>query len=116
MSVTSNRVTSVTFTGDLDLTVVENATANAASPGGIQSYNLASGNNTITLPATPVSATIIPPTDNTETITLKGISGDTGLKLSPTDPTVLAFDPNNLPASFLLVAGDTITGLRIIWA
>lgn len=117
MSTTSNRQVSVTFTEDLNITLAFDATENTDSPGVVQLYDLTSGANTITLPpATPVSATIIPPSDNTETITLKGVSGDTGIQLHPTDPTVLTFDPDSLPASFVLTVGDDISGLRIVWA
>ena len=62
---TSNRFTSVTFTDGLDITIVDHATENLDSPGAVQLYDLVAGNNTIALPpASPVSATIIPPEDN----------------------------------------------------
>lgn len=113
----SNRTNSVIFTGNIDTSVAFNATENTDSPGSVLLYDLVAGNNTITLPpATPVAATIIPPEGNEETLTLKGISGDTGIRLHPTDPTVLTFDPDALPANFILVAGDDIDGLVIIWS
>ncbi len=58
--------------------------------------------------------TILPPTGNTQTLTLKGVTGDTGVGLHLTDPTSVA-----LASSFTtccLTAGGTITGLRIYWS
>lgn len=113
----SNRFVSVTFTDGLDITVVENAAENLDSPGSIQLYDLATGNNTITLPpASPTSATIIPPVGNEESIVLKGVVGDTGIVLNPTDPTVLTFDPEDAPVSFVLNVSDDIDNVRIVWA
>ena len=114
---TSNRLTSVTFTDGLDVTIAENATENLDSPGAVQLYDLVAGNNTIVLPpATPVSATIIPPEDNEEFIILKGINSDSGISINRTDPTVLTFDPEDLEDSFVLSVSDDINGVRIIWA
>jgi hypothetical protein len=117
MSVTSNRTTSVAFTGDITLTVAEAATANTTSPGSITLHTLASGANTITLPtggSVPVAATIVPPVSNTNTLTLKGVTGDTGVGLHLTDPAVVTLATTT--TSFCITAGGAVTGLRIIWS
>lgn len=117
MSVTSTRTDSVTFTGDIQAVLPFSAAANASSPADIQVYTLNSGANTITLPTggfTPKAAIIVPPSGNLQTLTLKGISGDTGVVLSKTDPAVISFDTSP-PANIVLTAGGTITGLRIVW-
>lgn len=117
--ITSNRLSSVTFTGDINTTIAYNTSENDGSPGAISILTLAIGNNTIALPtggSTPVSATIVPPEGNLATITLKGVNGDTGVRINPTDPTILTFDPDALPASFVLTASAEIIGLTIVWA
>lgn len=117
MAITANRSEVITFTGDVTATFTHTAAANAASPGSLQIYTLASGDNTITLPtggSVVKSATIIPPSGNTQSITIKGVTGDTGLVLSLTEPTTLTFKAT--PATtFLIVTGGIITGLRIVW-
>jgi hypothetical protein len=58
-----------------------------------------------------VAATIIPPSGNVVTLTLKGITGDTGVGLHLTQPTSLALATG---AAFGITAGATVT-IRIIW-
>lgn len=105
------------FSGELVSSLSLAAAPNSNSPGSITVLTLASGANTITLPTggTVVArATIHPPSGNTETITLKGVTGDTGVVLHKTDPTVIALG-TTAAGTFCLTAGGTITGLRIIW-
>lgn len=117
MSVTATRTVAINFTGDV---VAQNsfpAASNTASPGQIDIVTLASGANTITIPAggsTPKAVTIIPPSGNTTLITLKGISGDTGVALHHTDPTSIAID--STVATFVLNAAAGITGVRLVWS
>lgn len=72
---------------------------------------LASGFNTVTVPQlpVPVGVIIIPPSTNTQTVTLKGITGDTGIRLHKTAPTMLTFDSAGVPTSLGLTAGAGIT-------
>lgn len=117
MSVTSTRVITITFAEDLSANLSFAAAENEDSPGDVDVLTLAAGANTITLPTggtTVTGATIVPPSTNTATITLKGVTGDTGIILSKTDPTSITFDTTP-PASFVLTAGAEIVGLRIIW-
>jgi hypothetical protein len=118
MAVTSERITTIKFTGGANYYQEFSAASNTNSPASENIYTLAVGANTITLPtggSTPKGATIIPPVGNEETITLKGVSGDTGIALHKTDPTSITFD-SPAPASFVLTAGDEIEGLRIVWS
>lgn len=117
MSVTSTRFISVTYTEDVTGTEKVQAAANTSSPGSITLHTLASGANTITVPtggSTVACATIVPPESNTQSITLKGVTGDTGVRIHNTDPTSLAIDSG--VTTFCLTAGSTVTGLRIIWS
>lgn len=117
MAVTSQRTGNITFTGDVTATVSLAAVSNTQAPGAISILSLSTGANTITLPtggSTPIGAVIIPVVGNTQSLTLKGVSGDTGIALHKTNPTIITFD-NPAPANFVLTAGGVINGLRIVW-
>lgn len=58
---------------------------------------------------------IIPPAGNTNTITLKGITGDTGLALNGNGPIVLTMPASGAPSAIGLIAAGAVTGLRVIW-
>lgn len=117
MSITSTRITTVVFTGDVSATFNAQAASNTQAPGQSVLVTLTTGNNTITPPtggSVPNSVTITPPAGNTQTITLKGVSGDTGISLHKTNPcTITFFNPTD---TFVLVAGATITGVRMTWS
>lgn len=116
MAVNSTRVVTISLTGDVTLNNPLSAAANAVSPGSVTVHTLAAGDNTITVPTggtTVKGATIIPPTGNAQTITLKGVGGDTGVPISKLDPTSIGFEV--APVNFVLNAGGIITGLRIFW-
>lgn len=116
MSVTATRTQTIVYTGDVTGTETVSAASNAASPGAIELKTLASGLNTITVPtggSTVVSCTVIPPTGNAISITLKGVTGDTGVRLHNTDPTTIAIDSS--VTTFVLTTGAIVTGVRLIW-
>lgn len=117
MAVNSARAIAINLTGDVILDKIYSAAANTVSPGSTTIHALTTGNNTITVPlvtgVTVKAATIIPPSTNTQTITLKGIAGDTGISLSLTEPSSIAF--GTVPVSFVLTVGGNIDGLRIVW-
>lgn len=118
MAVQSTRSIVITYTGDVTGTEEIDAAANVASPGAITIQSLASGANTITVPTstgvTVKACTIVPPAGNTTTITLKGVTGDTGVQLHDTDPTTIAIDDS--VTSFCLTAGAIIQGVRLYWS
>lgn len=116
MSVTATRTITIVYTGDVTGTETISAASSAASPGQIEIKTLSSGANTITVPtggATVVCCVIVPPTGNTTSITLKGVSGDTGIRIHNTDPTSVAIDSS--VTTFVLTTGGTITGVRFYW-
>lgn len=85
---------------------------NIATPNGSKTVTvLASGANTITVPQLPVPTfcIIIPNPSNTVAMTVKGIAGDTGIRISQIYPTMLSFDPAALPASFVVNAASLAT-------
>lgn len=120
MSVTSTRVITANFAGDgLSDAFTFQATSNATSPGAISFLTLPTGSTVIAFPtggSIVYGATIIPPASNTNTITVKGSSGDVGVAIHKTDPTSIAFDTTSTTQTgFTLTVGATITGLRVVW-
>lgn len=117
MAISAARFISITFSGDQGYNVAPAAAANAASPASQELKNLASGDNTITVPssapAVVTAVTIVPPSGNTQALTLKGIGADTGFKIHKTDPSSIALDPTT--ASFVINAAGTVTGMRLVW-
>lgn len=117
MAVTSNRKTTIVLTGDVTASHVISAAANTTSPGSIEIISLASGANTITVPTggtVPKAVTIIPPTGNQDTLTLKGVTGDTGIALHLTDPFTLSLATT--VTDFCITAGDDMDGVRLYWS
>lgn len=115
MAVNSTRSIVIHNTGDVISDQIFEAADNAVAPGTITIHTLSAGANTITVPVgfTVKGATIIPPAANAQALTLKGIAGDTGIVISNTDPTSIGFQ--TAPANFVINAGGTVTGLRIVW-
>lgn len=64
---------------------------------------------TVTVPSGCAGCAIVPPASNTTGLTLKGVSGDTGIGIDPAGPTILNF-PVSTPASFVLTSAGAITG------
>lgn len=116
MSTTAQRIITIEFSEDVIAANSFTAANNEDSPGQMDLVTLAIGANTITPPAggsTPVSCTIIPPAGNTATITLKGITGDTGIVLHLTDPTSIGL--NSPTTTFVLTASAEVVGARLVW-
>ncbi len=117
MAVSAARSSTITFTGDVTGTETSTAATNTASPGTIEIKTLSSGANTITVPTggtTPTAVTIVPPAGNTVTLTIKGVTGDTGVALHLTDPTTIALASS--VTTFCLTTSNTLTGIRFIWS
>lgn len=92
---------------------------NANSPCAVQSINLVMGANTINATVCPALASagamiIMPPLNNGQTLTLKGITGDTGIPLSTVSPTLIGL-PTSPPSSFVITAGGAITNLQLVF-
>lgn len=92
---------------------------NPTTPATLQTLSLTTGANTISASNCPAIAqaggvVLIPPASNVVTMTLKGITGDTGIPLSLTAPTVWTF-PTTPPTSFVLTTSSTIAGFRCLW-
>jgi hypothetical protein len=60
---------------------------------------LANGDTTVAVPAGCVGVVIFLPVSNTNVITVRTVSGDTGIQVAKTGPAVILFDTASLPAS-----------------
>jgi len=113
MSVAKRNV-QVEFSGAVDLNFQQAAAVNAISVATQIITSLAAGTNTITVPVVSglvcTAITIVPPSANTIGITLKGISGDTGIALNLTDPSTIAVTTTT--ASIILVNASTTTAIK----
>lgn len=115
MAITSTRTINITYSGQgLNANNSFAAADNASSPAQQTYTNLSSGANTITVPTGATACTIIPPAGNTTSITLKGVSGDTGFRLHNTDPTTVALDSS--VTTFVLTAAAGINGVILAWS
>lgn len=120
MAVTSTRVVTVTVIGDgLNGGGVFSAANNALAPGDVDIFTLPTGSTVIAFPtggSAVQGATIIPPAGNTNTITVKGTTADTGVVIHRTDPTSIALDTNaTTQTSLVITVSSTVTGLRVVW-
>ena len=80
--------------------------------GETVSVALASGNNTIAVPSGAVAVTVIPPANNTTTLTFRTSlnSGDTGLPLDPAWPGVFMYPfPSIAPTSIIINAASPLS-------
>lgn len=81
----------------------------------VATYVFASGANTINVPAANWML-IQPDPTNAVSLTLKGITGDTGIPLSKTAPTLISLSAS-FPSTFILTAGGTfVTTTSITFA
>lgn len=113
MAVNSKRSINIQFGTDLEFNQTFEAIDNAASPGEIELISLLTGANTITPPTGATGVTIIPDNTNTIAITLKGVTGDTGLPLALTSPTSIGLA--SASNTFVLTAASAVT-VRLIWS
>ena len=108
----------ITITGNVTgtptgSTTFSNTITSAAANSTVVQTVLQSGANTITLPTLPApSGCVIKlPATNTAVVTLKGVTGDTGIAIGKTSTIVLNWDSTALPTSFVLNSASTQTGL-----
>jgi hypothetical protein len=69
---------------------------------------IANGANTIAVPTGASGFVFVPPSTNTNTLQLKGVTGDTGLSMPKASFSVYLFDPANLPADIVITAGGSV--------
>ena len=84
---------------------------NGAPPG---SAVLATGFNSIPVPSTAAGVVIVPPSGSTTTLTIKGLTGDTGLPIAPSAPFYWNFTAAGAQATIGILAGAAVT-VTLIW-
>lgn len=85
-----------------------------ASVSDINQVTLAATTDyTVTKPTGAIGVLIYPPTPNTQTLILKGVGGDTGLVLHPTNPTILTLA--TATTTFILRSSGIVTGIELYW-
>jgi hypothetical protein len=97
MSKTVTTTISVYQTGD-GLTINFSEPASSTSPntyGNAPTTILTVANTFVAIPVSaqpnvPFAVTIVPPPTNASALTLKGVTGDTGIGISPSQPTCIA--------------------------
>ena len=118
MSTTSSRTVQIQFSGDTTFELIQSALDNSASPAQSDIITLNTGANTITAPVVSgivvTALTIIPPSGNANSMTLKGVSGDSGIPMHLTDPTTIALGSGF--SSLVINAAASIIGVRLIWS
>lgn len=80
----------------------------------VQINSLTFGSGTFITTSGPAGAygcLIVPPTGNLQTLTLKGITGDTGIPISSSQPTLLSFSVPSSSNAVGLTSGGAITGV-----
>lgn len=98
-----------TSTGNRTIGPISISSSNASPI--VQTVVLQSGANTITPPTSPATSgcVIQLPSDNTALVTLKGVTGDTGVAIGKTTTTVLNWEASTAPTSFCLTSAATQT-------
>lgn len=112
MSVTSNRSVTITWAGDIDYTQTFDAPTVSTGSGQNQVVVLSSGANTITPPANATGVSIFMPSGNTVQVTLKGITGDTGVALNLTGWSSIGLQS---VSTFVLTAASAVS-VRLIYS
>lgn len=80
----------------------------SAPIGEVLVQTLASGNNSITVPSGSSYVLIQPPSANTVALVLKGVNGDTGVSIHPSNPFLLSLASS--ATSFVINAASATTG------
>ena len=76
---------------------------------------IASGANSIAVPADASGFLFTPPSTNTNALTLKGVSGDTGISIPKASFCVFMFDPSDPPATIDITAAGTVGLSQIVF-
>lgn len=114
MAISCVSTINLAYAGDRNQTYAFATASNPISPDEENYVNLASGDNTITVPTVGVTAfgaVIIPPSTNTAVLTLKGNAGDTGVALNRKNPSQIGLDSG--VSSFILNASAAVVGVRV---
>lgn len=116
MSVSSSRTQTTVFSGDVVGTEIVAALVNNLSPGMTVLQPLTLGFNAISVPTSgsiPTALTIIPFPGNAVSLIIKGVTGDTGIRINNIDPTSIALDPS---VSSIGITAGAACNVRLQWS
>lgn len=92
---------------DIDITL-------STSGGLCDAVNLGSGATTVTVPSGHTRGLLVLSSSNTATLTLKGVTGDTGIPQALTGPILLSFSTST-GTTFVASASASIGNVEVIW-
>jgi len=113
MSVTSDRSVTINWSQDVTYQQTFEAVTSTTGPGWNQLVSVTTG-LVITIPSNAVAVTIIPPVANTTALTIKGVTGDTGIGIGASDPSSFALSTTQ--TTLVLAAASTTSGVRVIFS
>ncbi len=114
MAANARRKITLTLSGDVDGEQEINAADNADSPASVTVHALNVGDNIITAPTpnTKTAVTIVKDGDHEGALYLKGVVGDDGIRLHPTDPDTISLHDEQL---VIVLNASVITTVRCFW-
>lgn len=83
--------------------------------GEVLPVNILSGANTITIPANSTWCLFTPPSGNSASLTLKGVTGDTGVPMQPAQPSCFSVAPGASAGSMVITAGSAVGVCQFIF-
>ena len=114
MSIQSLYNIQVVFTEDLLYSQQFNSTTSTSSPARVISTTLVSGTTAFVLPAGTKGFGIVPPVSNTTAeLTIKGVTGDTGVNLGTSNPSILGIKGTTSTTVVSIFASTTIADVRL---
>jgi len=81
-------------------------TSNPTSTDAVSVTSFSTGFTSVTIPTNAIGVVIVPPAGNAQTLTLKGITGDTGITIHPVNPTLVNFATGT--TTFGITVGGTV--------
>ncbi len=90
--------------------------ATQPGPGAESTLTVTTGNNAVTVPTAARGVILVPTSVTSSPLLLKGAtSADAGLPISSSQPSVITFDPNNLPATLNVNSTTTAGTITLRW-
>lgn len=115
MSIQSQFNVQLIFTEDLLYSQQYSSLTSTTSPAQVITTTLVSGTTAIVIPAGAQGFGIIPPVANTTAfLTLKGVTGDTGVPLGTSNPSVFGIKTTTATTEIAIVASTTLADVKLV--
>lgn len=112
MAVEASITISGTVAGGPSTKTIRKTVSDTDSASDSRLIDIASGDNTITVPKKATGCILTPPAGNTVVLKIKGAGGDTGIQISKVNPFVYMFDVDataSATTSFILNAAAALS-------